>query len=85
LKGESSFWIISRSDSEFNEFSTVIRVSKEDKSQNLHIHLGTFVRDWANNLVYKIFSKQQLIDFSSNIFLVQNQQTKFIRKMIIAR
>jgi hypothetical protein len=69
LKGESSLWLILRTDDSFDEFSAVIRISKEDKSQNMFISMGTFVKDVHKNLVFKIFSKQQLIDFSSkNIY-----------------
>jgi hypothetical protein len=65
LKGDSSFWIITRSNEEFDEFSSIIKISKEDKSQNIHVSLGTFVKDKYQNLIFKIFSKQQLIDYSS--------------------
>lgn len=69
LKGESSLWVILRSDNDFNEYSAILKISKEDKSQNLHVSLGTFVKDVHNNLVYKNFSKQQLIDYSSKNYL----------------
>ena len=72
LKGESSLWIFSRVDEYFDEYSAVLRISKEDKSQNLFISMGAFVRDQHKNLIFKIFSKQQLIDYSSNIIFLYN-------------
>jgi hypothetical protein len=71
LKAESSLWIISRSNDYFDEFTSVLKFSKEDKSQRIFISMGTFVRDCHENLIFKIFSKQQLIDYSSylNIFI----------------
>lgn len=72
LKGESTFWLILRSDLEFNEYSAIIKIFKEDKSQNLHAAMGTFVRDIHNNLIFKVFTKQQLIDYSSKIFIFGN-------------
>lgn len=65
LKGESSYWLILRTEEFFDEFSAVIRISKEDNSQNVFISMGTYVRDSYKNLILKNFSKQQLIDFSS--------------------
>jgi len=64
LKGESSCWIFNRVMDYFDEYSVIMRVDKEDKSQKLFISLGSFVRDSQNNLVFKIFCKQQLIDYS---------------------
>ena len=70
LKGESAFWLILRTDKDFDEYSVIIRISKDDKSQSVHMCMGTYVRDVHNNLVFKIFSKQQLIDFSSKIKII---------------
>ena len=64
LKGESSCWIISRNNETSNEYSAIIHIKKEDRCQKMFITLGTFFED---NLVYKHFLKQQLIDSSSNI------------------
>ena len=86
MKGESSLWIITRSDLEFDEYSSIIRISKEDKSQNVHVSLGTFVMDKYNNLIFKIFSKQQLIDYSSNLkYLRKKLEINHTRKMIFAK
>lgn len=65
MKGESSCWIITRAKDFFDETTGVVRIHKEDKCQKMFISLGTFVKDMHNNLVFKIFSKQQLIDYSS--------------------
>jgi len=65
LKGESSCWIFTRSNDILNTNSAIVRISKEDKSQRLFISLGTFVQDYKDNEVFKIFLKQQLIDNSS--------------------
>lgn len=67
LKGESSFWIITRSNEALNEYSAIVKITKEDKSQKMFISMGTFVKDCNNNEVFKIFQKQQLIDSSSNL------------------
>lgn len=70
LKGDSSLWLITRCNEYFDEFSSIIKFSKEDKSQRLFISMGTFVRDCHENLIFKIFSKQQLIDYSSKNSIV---------------
>jgi len=61
-----------RSDADFNEYSAIIKISKEDKSQNMHVSMGTFVHDINCNLIFKIFSKQQLIDYSSIWIIFKN-------------
>lgn len=68
LKGESSCWIITRTSEAFNEYTSVVRISKEDKSQKVFVSFGTFVKDQNNDLIFKVFLKQQLIDFSSKYF-----------------
>jgi hypothetical protein len=88
LKGESTFWIITRSNidspdvynetnrgdhtcieneySPLNKYSSVIKISKEDKSQKCFISLSVFVEDENNkNKIFKTFCKRQLINFSS--------------------
>lgn len=70
LKGESSFWLMLRTEEYFDEFSAVIRISKEENSQNIFISMGTYVRDSFKNLILKNFSKQQLIDFSSKYYYI---------------
>jgi len=67
LRGESSFWIITRSNETLDQYSAIIKITKEDKSQRMFISLGTFVKDHLGNEVFKVFLKQQLIDSSSNI------------------
>lgn len=66
LKGESSFWLFSRSDPkvEFDKYTTIIKVSKDDKSQKCFLTLGTFVYDIRGNKVLKTFLKHQLINYS---------------------
>lgn len=72
LKGESSFWIFTRSDPkvEFDKFTTIIKISKEDKSQKCFLTLGTFVYDVRGNKILKTFLKHQLINYSK----VKNQK-----------
>jgi hypothetical protein len=65
LRGESSCWIITRTEESFNTYSAVAKISKDDRSQKLFINLGTFVSDKNDNLIFKVFSRQQLIDYSS--------------------
>lgn len=57
-----------------NENSAIIRINKEDKSQRLYISIGTFIKD-SNEVkdIFKVFTRQQLIDFSSKyIFIINN-------------
>jgi hypothetical protein len=65
LKGESTCWIINRLNEKFDEFTSVVKIAKEEKSQRVFLSMGTFVRDNNKNLIFKIFTRQQLIDFSS--------------------
>lgn len=65
LKGESCFWIFTRSLDELNKFSAIIKISKEDRSQKVFASFGTFIFDAKETMYFKIFLKQQLIDFSS--------------------
>lgn len=69
LKGESSCWLILRTnDDTLNEFSVVLKIYKENLSQKCFAALGTFIKDIDSNLRFKIFTKVQLIDFSSIYF-----------------
>lgn len=66
LKGESSFWLFTRSDPkiEFDKYTTILKISKEDKSQKCFLTLGTFVYDIRGNKILKTFLKHQLINYS---------------------
>lgn len=64
LKGESSFWLIFHTNEKFDVTSSVITISKKENSQSVFISLGTFVKDVHDNMIYKVFSKQQLLDYS---------------------
>jgi len=66
LKGESSLWLFTRSDPkiEFDKYTTIVKISKEDKSQKCFLTLGTFVYDLRGNKVVKTFMKHQLINYS---------------------
>lgn len=64
LKGESVFFLILRSKNVFSEDSVVISLTKEEFSQKVYLSLGVFVKpeySRDNELLYKVFSKQQLI------------------------
>lgn len=67
LKGECSLWLYTRKTEFFTPMTAVIRVSKEDKSQRIYLSLGTFVKDKSDNFEFKIFTRQQLVDFESNL------------------
>ena len=73
LKGESYFWIVTRSSDELNKFSAIIKISKEDRCQKVFASLGTFVYDGKGNMYFKIFLKQQLIDYSSKYILIKKK------------
>lgn len=64
LKGENSFWLFLRAGKSFTTETAVIMISKTKKSQTCYISLGTFVKDVHDSLIYKVFRKQQLIDYS---------------------
>ena len=81
LKGESNFWIISRSSDVLNKFSAVVKISKEDRCQKVFASFGTFVNDAKGNMYFKIFLKQQLINFSS--ILTINKKLKISISMIM--
>jgi hypothetical protein len=63
LKDESSFWIINRVNDSLDEYTTIIKIKKEKGSQRLYLNLGTYVKDIHGNLIFRIFHKQQLVDF----------------------
>ncbi len=46
-----------------DEKSAIIKIKKEDNSQRLYFLFGTYIRDQNNKLIFRIFHKQQLIDF----------------------
>jgi len=71
LKGESILWLILRTEDKLDDYSSIIKISKEEKSQKLFISFGTMVEeDDREELVFKIFTTQQLIDTSSNYFKI---------------
>lgn len=73
LKGESVLWLILRTEDKLDENTAIIKVSKEDKSQKMFISFGTFVSEEdKEDLSFKIFTTQQLIDTSSKIIRIKN-------------
>jgi len=66
LRGESSFWIILRSSVEFNKYSAILKFTKEDKCQKVFVSYGTFVIDHNGKSIFKVFLKQQLINYNKN-------------------
>jgi hypothetical protein len=78
LSGESTCYIFSRTtpkeDSLINDTSTIIRINKEDKCQKCFVSLSTFTES-NGILVYKTFSKRQLVNISSKLnFYSENKQ-----------
>jgi hypothetical protein len=65
LIGDSSCWLFNRVENYFDEETFVIKLEKIEKSQKIFASFGTFVMDSQNNLIFKTFVKEQLIDFSS--------------------
>ena len=65
LKDESSFWIFIRNTEKYDLDTAVIRISKESNCQKCFISMGTFVKDKNGENIFKIFSRQQLVDFNS--------------------
>ena len=59
----------------FNKYSTSIKISKKENSNQSFINFGTFTEE-NNQIIYKTFVKRQLIDFnkdeSKEIYYSQN-------------
>lgn len=66
LKGESSFWLFTRSDPnvEFDKYTTILKIFKEDRSQKSFLSMSTFVHDNRGNKLLKTFIKHQLINYN---------------------
>lgn len=79
LKGENSFWLFLRAGDKFTTDTAVIMVTKIRQSQTCYISFGTFVKDVHDNLIYKIFTRQQLLDYSKekNANNIKNDITQF--------
>lgn len=75
LKGESNLWLFTRN-VDFNQSTAVIRVNKEEKSQRIYLSLGTYVKDKDDSFLFKVFTRQQLVDFNSkyNKFYHRNKK-----------
>ncbi len=67
LKGESSFWLILRSSNELNKYSSILKLSKDNNSQKVFVSYGTFVVDHNGKSIFKVFLKQQLINYHRNV------------------
>jgi len=73
LKGESCLWIFLRYGECFDDFTSIMRICKEDKSKKIFIQFGAFIdyesnkriNEIDNDLHFCIFSSQQLIEMSS--------------------
>jgi len=66
LKGDSNFWLILRSSSTLNKYSSILKFSKENNSQKVFVSLGTFVHDHLGKPIFKVFQKQQLINYNKD-------------------
>jgi hypothetical protein len=64
LKGESTCWIFSRVNDFFDDSSVIMKIEKEENCQRIFASLGTFIKDIRGNLIFRVFLRQQLIDFS---------------------
>lgn len=63
LKGESTFWLALHNEKTIYEnTSAILQISKTENSQKLFASLGVFF----NEDEYKIFSRQQLVNFNNN-------------------
>lgn len=67
LKEDSSFYLFLRETKKISNYTCVIRVSRELGNNKCHVSLGTFINE-GEDLQFKVFSKQQLVDFNSKIF-----------------
>lgn len=64
LSNSSILWIFLRNLEFFDEYSIVIKINKIADSQKIYLNMGTFIKDINDKLFLKIFSKQQLINYS---------------------
>jgi hypothetical protein len=55
-----------RSNDCLDKRTAVLKITKEDRSQKIFASFGTFVLDKNSDLVFKIFIKQQIINFTSD-------------------
>jgi hypothetical protein len=70
LKGDSCFWVITRSKDKLGKNSAIIKLSKELNSQKVFASFGTYVHDDKGELFFKVFLKQQLLDFASKLYYI---------------
>lgn len=77
LKGQSTFWLFLRAGNVFTIDTAVITVTKKENSQNCYVSMGTFVEDVHKNLIFKVFTKQQLLDYSKKTNEIKNDTIKF--------
>ena len=62
ISNDSSFWLGLRAGKEIDEYTALIKVSKENN--RIFVSLGTYVRSGIGNpatLIFKNFSRQQLV------------------------
>ena len=81
LKGESSFWIFLHcNDNIFEKESSIIQISKYEKSQKAFISLGIVLGD---NFEYKVFTRQQLVSFNKEVDKNKKKEDLMEFKLII--
>jgi len=66
MKGDSTTWIFLR-DPNLTENTVVVKFQKESLSSKVFVSLGTWVESSNGNFIFKIFSRQQLIDFNKTV------------------
>lgn len=64
LRGESTLWIFNRVSDYFDDYTVSIKIEKIENSQKVFCSLGTFIKDKEDNLIFKNFIKEQLVDYS---------------------
>lgn len=69
LKEDSSFYLFTRDIKKISNLTSVIRINRESGNNKCHISLGTFIND-GSDLQFKVFSKQQLVDFNSKLIFL---------------
>jgi len=65
LRGESTLWLFNRVNDYFDEYSVSVKIEKLENSQKVFCSLGTFIRDKENNLIFKNFIREQILDYST--------------------
>lgn len=91
LRGEASLWLFLRTNDKFDEFTSIIRFYKEEKSKKIFIQFGTFFKDESNknrinnynnndykNLSENILPSEEILTEENNLSTISNLRFCFL-------